>query len=127
MALGVRETDMFLNRDKLRNADTAGLVDVTSSNVFLGATVRRGRHWNSRWRDDVDKGSEMRPKLRVYGRVVGFTNESGLVGQNSGRPFDADRITPDTPSGWAVVEWSSGVRSVYPIGYDATFSLAMVA
>jgi len=88
---------------------------VTSSNVYIGLLVRRGKHCNTRkWRDDIASSSEVRPKPRVCGRVIGYTDVSGrLVGENSGREHDTDRITRQNGPEWAVVRWDTGKSSTY--------------
>jgi len=55
------------------------------------------------------------------GIVVGFTDGDGvLVGQDSNRQYETDRIGANSTPAWAVVRWqSTGVVSVYPIGSDA--------
>jgi hypothetical protein len=97
-----------MNVQKLRSCELdAALADVTVANVALGARVRRGRVWNkAKWRDDVDTGSAACPRPRLTGTVVGYTDAGGkLVGENSGRQFDTDRVTESSGPGWAVVEW----------------------
>ena len=87
--------------------------------------VRSGRVWNKKkWRDDIDGSSRSTPKIRVPGHIIGYTNDEGiLVGRNSGREYDTDRITRANGPGWAVVEWETGKSSVYPIGYNGVHAL----
>jgi hypothetical protein len=119
-----------MNVQKLHSCELdAALADVTVANVALGARVRRGRTWNKAWRDDVDTSSAACPRPRLAGTVVGYTDAGGkLVGENSGRQFDTDRITESSGAGWAVVEWDApsraGKRSVYPVGAMGAHSLA---
>ncbi len=116
----------LVNHDNL-SANALGTqgVDVTSSNVYIGLKVRRGRHWNNKkWRDDIDSSSDLRPKSRVCGQVIGFTDADGhLVGENSGREYETDRITEANGPEWAVVRWDTGKSSTYPIGWDDLYSL----
>jgi hypothetical protein len=121
-----------MNTRKLRSCELdAALADVTVANVALGARVRRGRTWNRAWRDDIDTGSAACPRPRLTGTVVGYTDTGGkLVGENSGRQFDTDRVTESSGPGWVVVEWDptspscAGKRSVYPVGAMGVHSLA---
>ena len=55
------------------------------------------------------------------GLVIGFTDKDGvLVGQDSGRKYETDKIGSNSTPAWAVVRWqSTGTVSVYPIGSDA--------
>lgn len=121
-----RKAKNMVNHDNL-SANALGThgVDVTSSNVYIGLKVRRGRHWNTKkWRDDIDSSSDLRPKPRVCGQVIGFTDEGGsLVGDNSGREYETDRITEGNISNWAVVKWDTDKSSIYPIGAEGLFSL----
>ena len=57
-----RKANNLINRDNLStNALGTQGVDVTSSNVYIGLNVRRGRHWNTKkWRDDIDSSSDLR-------------------------------------------------------------------
>lgn len=121
-----RKANNLVNHDNL-SANALGTqgVDVTSSNVYIGLKVRRGRHWNTKkWRDDIDSSSDLRPKPRVCGQVIGFTDADGhLVGENSGREYATDRITEANGPEWAVVRWDTGKSSTYPIGSDDLYSL----
>ena len=51
--------------------------------LTLGLKVRQVRHWNTtKWRDDIDSSNILRPKERVCGQVIGFTDADGhLVGE----------------------------------------------
>ena len=116
----------LVNHDNLAtNALGTQGADVTLLNVHIGLTVRRGRHWNTKkWRDDIDSGSELRPKPRMVGHVIGFTDANrSLIGDNSGREYETDRITQATAPGWAVVRWGTGKSSIYPIGFEDLYSL----
>ena len=121
-----RDATNLINRDNL-SANALGTpgVDVTSSNVYIGLKVRRGRHWNAKkWRDDIDSSSDLRPKPRVCGLVIGFTDADGhLVGDNTGREYDTDRIAEANGPGWAAVRWDTGKSSTYPIGSGNLYSL----
>lgn len=121
-----RKASNLVNHDNL-SANALGTqgVDVTSSNVFIGLKVRRGRHWNTKkWRDDIDSSSDLRPKPRVCGQVIGFTDANGhLVGDNTEREYETDRITEANGPGWAVVKWDTGKSSIYPIGSEDLYSL----
>jgi len=115
-----------LNHDNLSmSARKKRGVDVTSSNVYIGLKVERGRDWNNKkWRDDIDKNSNLNPKPRVCGEVIGFTDKDGtLFGENSGRNYETDRVTAATGANWAVVKWKTGKSSIYPIGARGRFSL----
>lgn len=121
-----------MNTQKLHSCELdAALADVTVANVALGARVRRGRAWNkAKWRDDMDTSSAACPRPRLIGTVVGYTDAGGrLVGENSGRQFDTDRVTEASGPGWAVVEWDptspshAGKRSVYSVGATGVYSL----
>eukprot|EP00966_Prymnesium_polylepis_P072088 1674418-Prymnesium_polylepis.1 len=121
-----------MNTQKLRSSELdAALVDVTANNIFVGARVRRGRVWNkAKWRDDVDTSSATCPRPRLAGTVVGYTDAVGkLVGENSGRQIDTDRVTEASGPGWGVVQWDAsspsraGKRSVYPVGAMGVHSL----
>lgn len=85
---------------------------VVRSNVAVGLRVRRNSaHWrNKKWRDDK----------RGPGTVIGYTNADGvLVGGNSERQYDTDRITHTSGPDWAVVRWdNTGKASVYPVGAE---------
>jgi len=102
-------------------------VDVTTVNVYIGLKVLRGRHWNiKKWRDDIERNSALRPKPRVGGTVTGFTDEEGcLVGDNSERIHETDRITEANGPGWAVVKWETGKVSIYPIGWGGLHTLCI--
>ena len=118
----------LVNHDNLsRNALGTPGVDVTSSNVHIGLKVRLGRHWNAKkWRDDIVLSTDLRPKPRVCGQVIGFTVEDGnLVGDNSGREYETDRITEANGPNWAVVKWNTDRSSIYPIGAEGLFSLIL--
>ena len=121
-----RKANNLVNHDNL-SANALGTqgVDVTSSNVYIGLKVRRGRHWNTKkWRDDIDSSSDLRPKPRVCGQVIGFTDADGnLVGDNSEREYETDRITKANGPGWAVVKWDTSKSSIYSIGAEGLFSL----
>ena len=87
---------------------------VSLDTVFVGMHVRRNTaHWRRRWKDDGGEG--------CVGVVIGFTDNHGvLVGQDSNRKYETDRIGLNSTPGWAVVSWqSTGLVSVYPIGSDA--------
>ena len=102
-------------------------VDVTLANVCIGLKVRRGRHWNTKkWRDDIDSSSDLRPKPRACGQVIGFTDANGdLIGDNTGREYETDRVTEANGPGWAVVRWETGKSSTYPIGSEQLYSLQL--
>ena len=121
-----RKANNLVNHDNL-SANALGTqgVDVTLSNVYIGLKVRRGRHWNNKkWRDDIDSSSDLRLKPRVCGQVIGFTDEDGnLVGDNSEREYETDRITKANGPNWAVVKWDTDKSSIYPIGAEGLFSL----
>ena len=120
----------MLNTSKLKvRFLPASVEDVTLENCRVGMLVRRGRVWNNtKWRDDIDKTytDATVAKPRVSGRVIGFTNAQGiLVGRNSTREYDTDRITAQHGPGWAVVTWHlvAPTTSVYPIGAEGVYSL----
>jgi len=94
---------------------------VTEDNVCLGRRVCRGKHWSSKWRDNIDHASTETPKRRVDGTVIGYVSEDGLVGENSGRHYNQVQANE---SSWCVVEWDNGKRSVYPIGAQGIYALA---
>tara|TARA_B110000046_G_scaffold175478_1_gene200214 strand:- start:118 stop:474 length:357 start_codon:yes stop_codon:yes gene_type:complete len=112
--------------DKLTQYELdAAFVDVNNSNIAIGVRVRRGRAWRpTKWRDDLDRWSTAVPMPRLAGTVVGFTDAGGnLVGENSGRTHATDRVTGESGYGWAVVQWDTGTRSVYPVGSMGVYSL----
>jgi len=97
---------------------------VTVDNVCLERRVCRGRHWNNKWRDNIDWNSSESPKSRVHGTVVGYVDDEGqLVGENSGREYNQ---VQQGKRGWCVVVWDNGKRSVYPIGDQGVYALAFV-
>ena len=71
-------------------------------------------HWRKSWRDDIDKTDTNIPKTRLGGIVIGYTDYNNeLIGVNSMRSYDTDRITENTGPGWAVVKWNNGITTVY--------------
>ena len=88
--------------------------EVSLDTVFVGMRVcRNPAHWRSRWKDDGGNG--------CVGLVIGFTDVDGvLVGEDSGRMYETDRIGSSSSPAWAVVRWqSTELVSVYPIGSAA--------
>jgi len=83
---------------------------VTGHNVKLGIIVKRNPdHWRKKkWKDDG----------HGFGTVIGYTDETGkLIGVNSDRKYNTDRITHENGFGWCIVRWvNTGKKSVYPIG-----------
>tara|TARA_B110000046_G_scaffold164190_1_gene179617 strand:- start:2436 stop:2792 length:357 start_codon:yes stop_codon:yes gene_type:complete len=115
-----------MNLQKLTRYELdAAFVDVNHSNIAIGVRVRRGRAWRpAKWRDDLDRCSTAVPRPRLAGTVVGFTDARGnLVGENSGRTNATDCVTEESGVGWAVVQWDTGTRSVYPVGSMGVHSL----
>ena len=67
---------------------------VSQDNVHIGLIVKRGLHWRKTWKDDIDKKDTNIPKKRLHGTIIGYTNnDCVLVGKNSNRIYDTDKIT----------------------------------
>ncbi len=101
---------------------------VSQDNVNIGLIVKRGLHWRKTWKDDIDKKDTNIPKKRLHGSIIGYTNNDGvLVGKNSMSIYDTDKITEQSSvPGWAVVKWYNDKESIYPIGAENLYSLAIV-
>lgn len=114
---------LCMNLENIQEDEIHGTL-VTTDNVCLGRRVCRGRHWNKKWRDNIDSESPEIPKRRVHGTVVGYIDEEGgLVGENVGRKYNQ---VQQKQQGWCVVEWDNAKRSVYPIGAQGIYALAFV-
>lgn len=114
---------LCMNLDNIQEHEHHGTL-VTVENVCLERRVGRGRHWNTKWRDNIDSDSPETPKRRVHGTIVGYVDEDKqLVGENAGRTYNQVR---QRQQGWCVVEWDNGTRSVYPIGAQGIYALAFV-
>lgn len=90
---------------------------VTPDNVCLGRRVQWGKHWSKKWRDNMMNG------VRIYGTIIGYVDETGLVGINSRRKYNQ---VQQGQQDWCVVEWDNGKQSVYPIGAQGFYALAWV-
>ena len=111
-----------LNPDSILEYENHGEL-VTIGNVCLDRRVCPGRHWSKKWRDNIDSDSFEEPKARLQGTIIGYVDDSGLVGQNSYREYNQ---VQQGQRKWCVVEWDNGKRSVYPIGAQGIFSLSFV-
>ena len=113
---------LCLNRANIQEYENHGSL-VTVDNVCLDRRVCRGRHWSTKWRDNVDPRSPETPKGRMHGTIVGYVDdESGrLIGENAARVYNQVR---QNQKAWCVVEWDNGKRSVYPIGAQGLYALA---
>ena len=100
---------------------------VSLENVHIGLRVQRGVHWRASWKDDMDKADITVPnvaKRRLGGIIIGYTNNKNmLVGRNSERKYDHDKIKHNTGPGWAVVKWDNNKKCIYPIGAENLYSL----
>ena len=115
----------LINHAKIRREKISGKL-VTLHNVQIGLQVKRGLHWRKTWRDDIDTNDTNIPKKRLFGTIIGYTNNIGqLVGKNSTSIYDTDKITKKTGSAWAVVKWYNNKESVYPIGAEKLYSLVI--
>jgi hypothetical protein len=113
----------LVNHAKIRQENISGQL-VSLHNVRIGLRVKRGLHWRRSWRDDIDTNDTNIPKKRLCGTIIGYTNHNYvLVGKNSRRFYDTDKITEKSPPGWAVVRWDNDKKSVYPIGAENLYSL----
>lgn len=90
--------------------------------VLLNQRVKRGHHWNRKWRQDIDKTSEEKIKPRLPGTIIGYIDQNqNLIGRNTNAKYDYDRLT--TSPYWVAVKWDTGEESVYPVGYEGIYSL----
>ena len=94
------------------------------TDVQLGLRVRQGRHWNPKWRDNVDRASQATPKARLDGVVIGFMREDGTIeGRDADSEYETDRLTTTE---WVAVRWDTGNESVYAVGWNAVYNLSHV-
>ena len=63
-------------------------LDVTLDNVFIGQRVKQGRHWRSKWRDNIEKTSTTIPKKRVIGTIIGYIKDGIIIGKNTTRKYN---------------------------------------
>lgn len=112
-----------VNRDNIREQECGPLV--TADDVCLGRRVQWGKHWSKKWRDNIGDTKEQVPsgytKERVAGTIIGYVDETGLVGENSNREYNQ---VQQGQKDWCVVRWDNGKQSVYPIGAQGLYSLS---
>jgi len=104
-----------INLDHIRERECGPIVN--AENVCLGRRVQWGKHWSKKWRDNISA------KERVNGTIIGYVDESGLVGVNSEREYNQ---VHEGQKDWCVVKWDNGKQSVYPIGAQGLYSLSFV-
>tara|TARA_B100001559_G_C16435746_1_gene591954 strand:+ start:635 stop:994 length:360 start_codon:yes stop_codon:yes gene_type:complete len=107
-----------MNLDHIREYEDHGSL-VTSDNVCLERRVRRGRHWNPKKWKDIN--SLTNPNDQVSGTIVGYVDETGLIGENIAHKYNQ---VQQGQTNWCVVQWDNGKRSVYPIGAEGIFALS---
>ena len=103
-----------VNLDNIREQECGPLV--TADDVCLGRRVQWGKHWSTKWRDNIGDTKE-----RVAGTIIGYVDETGLVGENSNREYNQ---VQQGQKDWCVVRWDNGKQSVYPIGAQGLYSLS---
>ena len=114
----------LMNHNKIRSHRSMIGICVDLSNIFLGMRVKQGFQWRSKWRDNIDITSTTHPKKRLGGMVIGYVNENKmLVGENTMRDYETDKITRSNGPGWAVVRWDNRNESIYPIGAENIYAL----
>jgi len=111
---------LSMNHENIREYTVHGSL-VTTDNVCLGRRVCRGRHWNEKWRANIDRDSGPPSKARVSGTIIGYVDEEGFVGVNADRKYNQ---VQQGQRAWCVVEWDNGKRSVYPIGAEGIYALS---
>jgi len=111
---------LSMNHDNITEYTDHGSL-VTTDNACLGRRVTRGRHWNQKWRDNLDADSTTLPKARVPGTIIGYVDEEGFVGENVAHKYNQ---VQQGQCAWCVVEWDHGKRSVYPIGAEGIYALS---
>ena len=114
----------LINHNKIRSNPSIIGICVELSNIFVGMRVKQGFQWRAKWRDNIDTTSTTNPKKRLGGVIIGYVNENNmLVGQNTMRKYETDKITHKNGPGWAVVRWDNHIESIYPIGAENVYSL----
>jgi hypothetical protein len=84
--------------------------------------VKQGKHWNKKWRANIDADSPLAPKPRVSGTIIGYTDENGhLIGQNCRDNYNQ---VQQGQANWCVVKWDNQNISIYPIGAQGVYALA---
>ena len=113
---------LAMDVENIREFEMDSRLIVSAENVSVGLRVKQGKHWNQKWRDNVDKAATVCPKPRFSGTIVGYTDEDGqLHGRNSERQYNQ---VQQGQANWCDVCWDNGNVSVYPIGAQGIYALA---
>ena len=95
---------------------------VNSANVCIDRRVKQGKHWNKKWRANIDTDSLWTLEKRVWGTIIGYTDENGqLYGQNCGGKYNQ---VQQGQANWCVVRWDNQNVSLYPIGAQGVYAWA---
>ena len=89
--------------------------------MFIDRRVKQGKHWNKKWRANIDTDSLWTLEKRVWVPLLGTPMKmASCMGKIVGK------YNPSTtrPGDWCVVRWDNQNVSLYPIGAQGVYALA---